>query len=481
MLIDPSGQGSCEAVAPVGSPGTATLPLEGPRRPLTWNGDGDGTITVHDDETGRTHHFAPGVRREGDDLPACTLPLAAISDRNGHRIDFLYDEAGVLAEMRHSGGYRVAIATEDGRVTSLSVLSSPEDGYGVEAHSPWAVVRRYGYDAEGNLRAVSDGQGRDFQLTYDAESRITSWTDRNGGWYRYTYDERHRVTAGRGADGFLDCSLTYDDAARVNTYRNSLGRTTTYRFDERLQLVQVTDPSGASTHREWDENGRLVSWTDPLGRTTRQVFDAAGHLTEVVRPDLSSVRAEYDEAGRTRRLTDPDGSFWSYTYDERDNRLSVTDPSGATTRHSYDALGRPLSVTDALGHTRHIETDPAGATDRFGWAVEGLASWRSFPDGATEAWSWDGEGNLASHTARNGSVTTYESHFHQPTSRTTPDGRRYTFAYDTELNLTGVHNADGRTWEYAYDEANRLIRETEGEIIPSNQPTYEHLTPVVDH
>ncbi|MGW2173615.1 RHS repeat-associated core domain-containing protein [Streptomyces sp. NPDC001705] len=477
---------------PIPVPGTATLPLEGPRRPLTWNGDREGAITVHDDETGRTHHFAPGVRRD-DDTPAYTLPLAAITDRNGHRIDFLYDEGGVLTEMRHSGGYRVAIATEDGRITSLSVFSSPEDGYGAEAHSPWAVVRRYGYDTEGNLRVVSDGQGRDFQLTYDTESRITSWTDRNGGWYRYTYDERHRVTVGRGADGFLDCSLTYDDAARANTYRNSLGRSTTYRFDERLQLVQVTDPLGASTRREWDENGRLVSWTDPLGRTTRQVFDAAGHLTEVVRPDLSSVRADYDEAGRTRRLTDPDGSSWTYTYDERGNRLSVTDPSGAITRYSYDALGRPLSVTDALGHTRHIQTDPAGlplaltdpegrttrarrdsfgrvtavtdpagATDRFGWTVEGLASWRSLPDGATETWSWDGEGNPVSHTARDGAVTTYEfTHFHQPTSRTTPDGRRYTFSYDTELNLTGVHNVDGRIWEYAYNEANRLILETD--------------------
>ncbi|MFE9343030.1 RHS repeat-associated core domain-containing protein [Streptomyces olivaceus] len=475
---------------PVPSPGTATLPLEGPRRPLEWGGDDGGMITVHDDETGRTHHFAPGTRRDGD-ASAYTLPLTAVTDRNGHRIDFLYDEAGDLAEIRHSGGYRVAVSTAQGRVTSLSVLSSPEDGYGTDPHSQWTVVRRYGYDTEGHLRTVSDAQGREYRLTYDAESRITSWTDRNGGWYRYTYNERHRVTAGTGADGFLDCSLTYDDAARVNTYRNSLGRATAYRFDERLQLVQVTDPLGASTRRVWDEHGRLVSWTDPLGRTTRQLFDAAGRLTEVVRPDLSSIRAEYDETGRTRRLTDPDGSFWSYTYDERGNRLSVTDPSGATTRYGYDALGRPVSVTDALGHTRHIQTDAAGlplsftdpegrttrarcdsfgrvtavtdaagATDRFGWTVEGLAAWRSFPDGATEAWSWDGEGNLSSHTARNGSVTTYEfTHFHQPASRTTADGRRYTFAYDTELNLTGVNGADGRTWEYAYDEANRLIRE----------------------
>ncbi|MFJ6573234.1 RHS repeat-associated core domain-containing protein [Streptomyces sp. NPDC091292] len=477
---------------PIPSPDAATLPLEGPRRPLRWSGDHGGVITVHDEETGRIHHFAPGTRRDGADS-AYTLPVVAVTDRNGHRIDFLYDEAGDLAEVRHSGGYQVAIGATQGRVTSLSVLSSPDDGYSTGAQSPWTVVRRYGYDAEGHLRSVSDAEGRDFKLTYDAESRITSWTDRNGGWYRYTYDNRHRVTDGRGADGFLDCSLTYDDAARVTTYRNSLGRSTTYCFDARLQLVQVTGPLGASTQREWDEHGRLISWTDPLGRTTRQVFDAAGHLIEVVRPDLSSTRAEYDEAGRTRRLTDPDGAVWNYTYDEHGNRLSVTDPSGATTRYTYDPMGRPVAVTDALGHTRRIETDPAGlpvaltdpqgrtirarrdsfgrvsavtdgggATDRFGWTVEGLASWRSFPDGATEAWSWDGEGNLVSHTARDGAVTAYEfTHFHQPISRTTPDSRRHTFAYDTELNLTGVQGADGRTWEYTYDAANRLVRETD--------------------
>ncbi|MER6150682.1 RHS repeat-associated core domain-containing protein [Streptomyces hirsutus] len=479
-------------VYPVPSPHAETMPLEGPRRPLRWSGDDRGMITVHDEESGRTHHFAPGKRRGGDDS-AYTLPLVAVTDRNGHRIDFVHDAEGALAEIRHSGGYHVAVGTARGRVTDLRVLSSPEDGYGTDADSPWTVVRRYGYDTEGHLRSVFDAEGRAFLLTYDAESRITGWTDRNGGWYRYTYDERHRVTAGRGAQGFLDCSLTYDDEARVNTYLNSLGRATTYRFDERLQLVGVTDPLGASTHRQWDEQGRLVSWTDPLGRTTRQVFDAAGHLVEVVRPDRSSIRAEYDDAGRTRRLVDPDGSAWTYTYDDRGNRLSVTDPTGATTRYTYDGEGRPVTVTDALGQVRRIETDRAGlpvaladpqgrtvrarrdslgrvtavtdgagGTDRFGWTVEGLASWRSFPDGATESWRWDGEGNLVSHTGRDGAVTAFEfTHFHQPVSRTAPDGGRHTFAYDTELNLTRVHGANGRTWDYVYDEANRLVRETD--------------------
>lgn len=43
--------------------------------------------------------------------------LAAISDRNGNRIELVEDEAETLVEVRHSGGYRIAVESDDeGRV-----------------------------------------------------------------------------------------------------------------------------------------------------------------------------------------------------------------------------------------------------------------------------------------------------------------------------------------------------------------------------
>lgn len=91
---------------------TPVLPVHGSPLPLSRSDDGEYTIT--DTGTGRTLRFTP----TGTPL----LPIAAISDRNGNRIDFTYDDTGVLAEIQHSGGYRIAIDTENGLISALRLL-----------------------------------------------------------------------------------------------------------------------------------------------------------------------------------------------------------------------------------------------------------------------------------------------------------------------------------------------------------------------
>src|SRR5205823_5380720 len=79
------------------------LPMEGPRWPLARTEDGY-RVTRRD---GRTLYF----RGEGG-----LVPLSAIVDRAGHRIDFGYDATGAPIEVRHSGGYRVGVDVEARRI-----------------------------------------------------------------------------------------------------------------------------------------------------------------------------------------------------------------------------------------------------------------------------------------------------------------------------------------------------------------------------
>ena len=51
--------------------------------------------------------------------------------------------------------------------------------------------------------------------------------------------------------------------------------------------------------------------------------------------------------------------------------------------------------------------------------------------------------------------------FDLPTARTTPDGARTEYAYDTELRLVSVTGPTGLVWRYSYDPAGRLAREVE--------------------
>ncbi|MFI9100010.1 DUF6531 domain-containing protein [Streptomyces fildesensis] len=505
-------------VYPVPGPGVAVLPTQGPRWPLEWDGTPGSAIRITDPVAGQTRHFAPLVTPAPE--ARFTLPLRAISDRNGHRIEFDRADDGTPTAIRHSGGYRLTVDTSEGRITALrpaeplgphSALNperddSATDGRPAAADPP---LRSFRYSTAGDLTEVVDAAGRSLHLEYDSGHRITRWTDRNDSWYRFEYDEADRCVRGEGADGFLDCTIAYDPRTRTTSYTDSLGRTTVYRYNERLQLTSTTDPLGRTTYSEWDLHNRLLASTDPLGRTNRRTYDETGNLTSVIRADGTSVSFRYNELNRPVASLYPGGARWEHTWDERGNLLTTTDPQGGVQRYEYDARGHLTSVTDPAGNTRYSRadaaglvvelTDPAGAVTRFtrdfcgrvtrvaettgstgstgaagttrvtgdavtliGWTPDGKPAWRTFPDGADESWTYDPEGRLVAHRDASGGITRFDStHFGLRSARTAPDGTTLRFAYDTELRLRSVVNAQGLTWDYEYDPAGRLIREND--------------------
>jgi hypothetical protein len=122
------------------------LPVEGPRRPLRRTEDGGYTLT--DPQLGRMFHFPASLGGGG-------LALTAISDRNGNRIDIVRDEAGTPVEIRHSGGYRIAVESHAGRVKALRLLTAGADG-----PAAGTVLIRYGYDDAGHLSEAVNSSGK---------------------------------------------------------------------------------------------------------------------------------------------------------------------------------------------------------------------------------------------------------------------------------------------------------------------------------
>ncbi|MGW6269268.1 DUF6531 domain-containing protein [Streptomyces sp. NPDC055060] len=471
---------------PVPAPGTSVLPLEGPCWPLDWDGAPGAPIRITDQVTGHTRHFAPSGKAAAAD-EAFTMHLVAISDRNGHRIDVDRAPDGAPLAVRHSGGYHVDVDIKDGRVSGLRLRDT------VPVSDGWTTLLRYQYDAVGNLSGIYNSSGLPFELAYDERKRITSWTDRNGSWYRFTYDDQDRCIQGEGAGGFLDCLVSYEPDNHTSRYTDSLGHTTRYEYNDRLQLTAETDPLGNTTRSVWDGRDRLLSRTDPLGHTTRYAYDEAGNLVRVIQPDGNTTTAVFNELHQVLTITDQDGLVWSHTYDDRGNRLMVVDPAGAETHFGYDNAGRPVTVTDPLGRTQRAVcdsagltltitdplgrttevrrnafgricsvTDPSGATTGLTWTVEGHLARREWADGTVESWERDGEGNVLAHTDAAGHTTHHAyTHFALATRRQEPDGAVYTFAYDTELQLTKVVNPQQLAWRYAFDAAGRLVAESD--------------------
>ncbi|MGH3908499.1 MAG: DUF6531 domain-containing protein [Pseudonocardiaceae bacterium] len=459
---------------------TPVLPEEGPRRPLALTEDGGYTLT--DPDSGQTLHFAP----PGQGVVA---PLIAISDRNGHRIDLGYDPDGTLVQIRHSGGYRIAVETSGGLITALRLQGS-DNGTGD------VTLLRYRYDHARRLTDVINSSDLPLRFEYDTEGRVTRWIDRNDSWYAYTYDDAGRCVRTTGVGGCLNGTIAYhhdDPVTAVTAVTDSLGHATQFHLNDAYQVIREVNPLGNTTVSEWDRYDRLLTRTDPLGRTTHYTHDEAGNLVTITHPDGTQVSADYNKLRLPVTITHPDSAVWHHQYDQHGNLTARTDPAGATTVYTYNERGHLTAVTDALGHTRHITTNPAGlpvavtdplgavtrydrdisgrisaVTDpvggvtRLGWTVEGKLNWRTLPDGATERFTYDGEGNLVEHIDALDQSTRLEyTHFDLPAVRRTPDGARLSFTYDTELRLTSVTNAQAAVWRYQYDSLGNLICETD--------------------
>jgi len=472
-------------------PGQTLYPDTGARWPLTWDQQPD-TFRIEDPERGWTRHFT-GTSAEagGSGFRVGEIrPIAALTDRNGHRIDFLRDEALLPREVRHSGGRSVAVdsvhTAAGPRIEELRLLDGNNRGLGT-------TVVGFRYDPRGRLTDVINSSGQPLIYEYDEQDRITTWTDRNGHGYTYLYGPDGRVAHGRGPGGALDADFTYDTANRRTTITDSQGARTEYHFDENHHLTSVVDPLGNTVRVDHDRHGRLLAYSDALGHTSRHTLDEHGDVIRVERPDGTSLQVGYNQLRLPVQVTTPEGLTWHQDFDERGNRTEVTDRAGATTYFTYDGAGRLTSVTNPLGHATQVRcdaigllaeatdalggrtiyqrdafgrpvaiTDPLGNTTHYRWSTEGQLLTRTQADGATDTWEYDPEGNLLRHTDPSGGTTQLEyTHFHQIAARTEPDGTRYTFTHDTELRLTQVTQPQGMAWTYAHDAAGRLISETD--------------------
>ncbi|MFC9127141.1 RHS repeat-associated core domain-containing protein [Streptomyces sp. NPDC057099] len=463
---------------PVPEEGIPVQPVEGPRWALEWDGSNGGSMIVRQPDSGLALHFRPLPGRS-----AAELPLVRVDDRNGNTIEVMYGPEGAPQEVTHTGGYRVGVATDLGRITAFTLLSDPEQ----------PILLRYAYDADGNLTEIYNSSGLPLKLFYDDQRRITGWEDRTGTWYRYMYDSESRCTHTTGTEGILDYTYVYDTENHTSVATNSLGHSTTYIFNDAYQLLDETDPLGHTTTRTWDRYDNLLSVTDPLGRTTAHEYDEAGNAIRVEHPDGSFAAYAYDPDGRLISATEQDGARWQYVYDDRGNVVAITDPAGASTGYVYDERGAVASVTDALGHESRVRSnaaglpttvvsalgaetrfaydafgrvcevvEPDGAATAVGWTTEGRPARRVYHDGSTESWTYDAEGNALTHTDVRDQVTRFEpAPFDRPAVRIAPDGSRTEFTYDTELRPIRVRNALGRTWRYEYDLLGNVVRETD--------------------
>ncbi|GAA2418578.1 hypothetical protein GCM10010404_91470 [Nonomuraea africana] len=398
----------------------------------------------------------------------------------------------------------------------------------VEKTSPEGRKWKFGYDAKGNLKTVTDPLGvaspteGDYTTSYDYDpvGQLIKSTDANGN--PTVFSDYHptgypqKITDALGvetpAEGDHTTSTEYDKRGNVLSVTDALGKKTTQTYDLFKRPLESKVPKDQDKGEYivtpapiYDFNDNAVKMTSPNGAVATAVYDQADQLIESNLPkDFDSGperKATYtwDLAGNLKTRTEPKGNLTpdvagdfttSYVYDKIYQLTDVlnAEPYKHKITYTYDNVGNVEKVVDPRKNTTadaadfttfyaydrnhrvtHVK-DAAGFQTITDYDLDGLVEGQTDQDGNKTLIRLDGRGAV--------------EETHVPHSET--DGViKYTvtqFEYDEVGNRTkvvtprGVETADDPTdfiAETKYDKLNRPMEE----IYPFDRDDPKYNTP----
>jgi RHS repeat-associated protein len=369
--------------------------------------------------------------------------LIGISDPAGETITYTLDGMGnvLRQDIRNSGGAIVETQSQvfnqlNERVRSIGAIPTE--------------VTSYGYDADGNITAITDPLNHTTTQAFDALNRLTRVTDPLKGATQYGYDAQ-------------------DNNVSVTTPR---GLTTGYAYNGFGQEIEVSNPDTGITVYHLDPAGNRVSETDARGVVTNRTFDGLNRVTSETYPASpgENVTYSYDSTaggnkgvGRLTGYTDETGST-SLTYDALGDVTNETDTVGGIvsgTSYKYNLAGHVTQITYPSRLIVSVSYDSQGR-------VNGVSAANYLPIPAPAVSlarnvTYEPFGPLLSFTYGNGLVTTrsYDADY-RLTGITTQSAKatvqNESFGYDAAGNVTSIIDAmtPANSQSFTYDAMNRL-------------------------
>jgi len=339
-------------------------------------------------------------------------------------------------------------------------------------------------DGAGRVRQVSDpilGMARWTYYDYDDEGNLLGVRDAANGLTSYSYSPGRKgsllskvVDARQNAGSRYGTEFFYDKAGRLERVRNQKGGERTFRYDTESNLIQVDnpDPLKSPILFEYDDFNRLIKKTLPTGEWVDYGYDAAGNQTQA-----GTIETTYDSMDRPKTVVQrhvPSAPMLSYTYDGNGNRKTMGTPWGGFS-YDYDAQNRLIQLASPSG------------TFTFEYDLAGKMTLLRFPNGVEAGYGYDEAGQSTAVFHARGSVVVASSTYVYDNA-----GNRvvkvdmwgsHDYGYDVLQRLVSVYNYgpespvgayegfgyDGvgnRTMDrfgtdFAYDDANRIVRDNE--------------------
>ncbi|MCM1258321.1 MAG: DUF6531 domain-containing protein, partial [Roseburia sp.] len=420
--------------------------------------------------------------------PGGYLPykLTRIQNRQGHRIEFFYDNNGYLCGITDSADRTLEVTTnKQGRIIQVSLREEESAG---KPH----VLIGYGYNMEQDLKTVTDAVGADLCMDYKNHLLVKK-TDRNGHSFQWEYDKYEdgaRAVRTWGEEGVLSLWIDYHDEEGYNTVRTGQSNMPSeYHYDERMLCTRIVYPDSTETREEYDEHWQLASQVDEEGRMTLYQYNDWSQITAVIFADGSKLCFSYDGEGRLVQMIDGEGGIRKWVYNADATLGKVVDEEGAELSYEYNPHKLVEKIVYADKGEVHIEYDrdfnirkttlPNGSFSAWEYDRRGNCLSAQNPLGAVEKYRYDRLNRMIGATLADGneielSYDGYDGVLHAKDKKTevdytytilgsmasrTQDGHRSVYQYDTEEQLVSITNEKGEVYRFEWDAKGNVIKE----------------------
>jgi len=380
--------------------------------------------------------------------------LLRISERNGRTTTLTYSDHATPPAVAGKPGMLLQVTNHFNQAYRFTYDAA---GRIASISDPTSRATRYSYNKWGTLAEVEHPDGTRRQYHYELAQYRSIWakyltgiTDEAGVRFAtYKYDARGRVISTELAGGVNKHSFVYlDEHTTARTYSN--GPATLYkqeRTGNRLRPSAITGPepeTGGTKATRYDASGNIASTVDFRDGETRYAYDEKGRETQRI-----------EDAGRPNQQTTT--TEWHPTWNlptriAKANRIDTIE---------YDAKGQPVL------HSWHATSDANGERG-FGAKRTGHVS--------SIAWTYDANGLLTSLIERGGNrivdnwTFTFDAHGNLATATDSRGRTSRALGYDGAGRLVDAIDLNGVRIRYTYDDRARPIEYRFGE----NLTTYTY-------
>ncbi|MGP4050000.1 DNRLRE domain-containing protein [Streptomyces sp. 2A115] len=409
------------------------------------------------------------------------------------------------------------IRLPDGDGTTHVFSKQPDGSWKAPAGVHYKVTMKAGLDCTPDKDPVPDAwtltRPDGTRFLFGCDGYLTSVVDRNANTQTYTYEE-HK-SGGKPTKylkyitdpaGRQSLTVDYYDKSEapfpkvvdhVQSMVDVSGRKLTFEYSDQALLTKLTDGAGSSQPKvfgfdydatQGNKNVKLVRITDPRGNGTGLAFN--------------EPKAGDDPKYHwwTKTITDRAGGATGFTYAANATNpeftdSTVTDAESHVTTHVADDFGRPVQNTnaksqvaktgwDADNNVTYLEEDNGAKTVYCYDAKTGYPLWQRDPENnkaGVPPQSDCAPGTYPANSVRYEYQTRLDGYSADLYTKTSPEGRKWQFAYDTFGNLKTVTDPKGvattgtagdYTTSYEYDTYGELTKATDANGNPSTNSAF---------